>query len=108
MASPGPHFQLGQPVRVRLDREMTEAVKAHAKALSAATGKPLGVSAALRDIIGRGLKVYRSKSERDLYAAAVHEGWLAAMSDIRRRLEGSFSRTTGKPSGSHERDPGDQ
>jgi len=60
-------------------RGMTRAVKEHAKALAEATGKPLGVSAALRDIIGRGLKISRSRGERASFAEGVREGWLAAM-----------------------------
>lgn len=90
MASGKRRNRLGEPLRVRLDPDAAEAVKAQAKVLTEETGMALGVSAAMREIIGRGLLAYRSKEQRDSFAAGVREGWRAAMREIKSKLAGAF------------------
>ena len=76
-----PKIRMAEPLRFRLDRKMRTAVVEHAKTLSAATGKPLGLSAAIRDLLDRALGL---GSPDPAYASGFREGFLAGWADTKR------------------------
>jgi hypothetical protein len=78
---------MGQPVRVRIESAMRRRIAEHAKTLSAAVGRPLGVSAAIRDLLVRALDL---SSPSTAYASGFREGFLRAYADVQRELLGGL------------------
>jgi len=79
---------LGKPVRVRLDQSSSKALKTHAKHLAEVTGRPVSTSAAPRHLLARGLKAGQLTAEdRAEFASGYREGFLAALSEARRRAQ---------------------
>ena len=78
VAAQVPRPRMGEPVRFRLERSMRAGLLAHAKALSAAAGRRLGLSAAIRDLLSRALAEVGPGSG---YASGFREGFLAGWAD---------------------------
>jgi hypothetical protein len=97
--------KMGQPVRVRLDREMGEALRDHARRLSAAAGKALDLSAAIRDVLGRGLATPADEAQAHAFGSGFREGFLRAHHEIRTRMSAALDESPALPAAATSRAP---
>jgi len=78
--------RLGEPLRFRAEVGLRKALRQHAQRLSSAAGKPLGISAAIRDALNRGLAERVTKADDAAFGSGFRVGFLAAHAEIKSRL----------------------